>query len=58
MNDALVAALLEIERHVGHGGWDAPARLFALVPTEQLLAAEPSLAAQLENHRLRLVHLL
>lgn len=49
MNDALVAALLEIERHVGHGGWDAPARLFALVPTEQLLAAEPSLAAQLDR---------
>lgn len=46
-DDALVAALVEIERHVGHGGWDQPARLFALVPTADLVAAEPSLAAQL-----------
>lgn len=48
-DDALVAALMEIERHVGHGGWDQPARLFALVPTAQLLAAEPSLARQLKR---------
>lgn len=46
-DDALVAALLEIERHVAHGGWDQPARLFALVPTAELLAAEPTLAPQL-----------
>ena len=46
-DDALVAALVEIERHVGHGGWDQPARLFALVPTAQLIAAEPTLSAQL-----------
>ena len=46
-DDALVAALLEIERHVGTAGWDQPARLFALVPTDELLAAEPGLAAQL-----------
>ncbi|WP_442956894.1 PPA1309 family protein [Propioniciclava sp.] len=46
-DDALIAALMEIERHVGHGGWDQPARLFALVPTAELLAAEPSLAEQL-----------
>lgn len=45
-DDALVAALLEIERHVAHGGWDQPARLFALVPTRELVAAEPSLAEQ------------
>lgn len=45
--DALIAALMEIERHVGHGGWDQPARLFALVPTAELLAAEPALADQL-----------
>ncbi|QLQ15851.1 MAG: hypothetical protein HZY73_09545 [Micropruina sp.] len=45
--DALVACLLEIERHVGRGGWDQSARLFALVPTGELLAAEPSLAGQL-----------
>ncbi len=45
--DALVACLLELERHVGRGGWDQPARLFALVKTTDLLAAEPSLAGQL-----------
>ena len=48
-DDALQAALLEIERHVGHGGWDQPARLFALVPTAELLAAEPGLADQLDR---------
>ncbi|MBK8463040.1 MAG: hypothetical protein IPL36_08420 [Nigerium sp.] len=48
-DDALVAALIEIERHVGHGGWDQPARLFALVPTAELIAAEPTLAGQLER---------
>lgn len=47
MNDALVAALLEIERHVSRAGWDQPARLFALVRTTDLLAAEPALAEQL-----------
>lgn len=45
-DDALVAALMEIERHVSHGGWNQPARLFALVPTAELVAAEPSLAEQ------------
>lgn len=44
---ALAAALLEIERYVGRHGWDQPARLFALVPTHELVAAEPSLADQL-----------
>jgi len=48
-DDALVAALLEIERHVAHGGWDQPARLFALVSTAALVEAEPSLAAQLNR---------
>lgn len=46
-DEALVAALLEVERHVAEAGWDQPARLFALVPTAELIAAEPSLAAQL-----------
>lgn len=46
-SDALVAALLEIERHVGGIGWDQPARLFALVPTAELIAAEPQLAEHL-----------
>ncbi|GAB3703904.1 PPA1309 family protein [Mariniluteicoccus flavus] len=45
--DALVAALIEIERHVGRSGWDQPARLFALVRTDELLVAEPALAAHL-----------
>ena len=45
--DALSRAVIEIERHVSSAGWDQPAQLFALVPTEELLAAEPQLAAQL-----------
>lgn len=49
MNDALVAALLDIERHVTAAGWEQPARLFALVPTGELLAAEPGLAEQFEQ---------
>lgn len=47
MSDALIAALLEVERHVGRLGWDQPARLFSLVRTTDLLAAEPSLAQHL-----------
>ncbi|WP_202797026.1 PPA1309 family protein [Kribbella flavida] len=45
--DALSRAVVEIEKHVSSGGWDQPAQLFALVPTEELLAAEPKLAAEL-----------
>ena len=44
---ALVAALMELERHVREGGWDQPPRLFALVLTDELLASEPQLADQL-----------
>jgi hypothetical protein len=44
---SLVAVLLEIERHVGGAGWDQPARLFALVSTARLMAAEPALADRL-----------
>ncbi len=47
--DALVRVCVDIERHVGGLGWDQPARLFALVPTGALLAAEPSLAAALAD---------
>lgn len=43
----LQAALVEVERHVARLGWDQPARLFALVRTGDLLAAEPSLVDQL-----------
>lgn len=45
--EALLAALVEIESFVGRSGWDQPARLFGLVPTAELIAAEPSLADQL-----------
>ncbi len=37
----------EIERHVASGGWDQAPRLFALVPTAELLAAQPALAEAL-----------
>ncbi|GAA0925427.1 PPA1309 family protein [Kribbella koreensis] len=46
-SDALGRAVIEIERHVSSAGWDQPAQLFALVPTAELLAAEPQLAAEL-----------
>lgn len=48
-DDALTAALIEVERHVGRSGWDQPARLFALVRTAELIAAEPTLADQLSR---------
>ncbi|HZX03841.1 PPA1309 family protein [Kribbella sp.] len=45
--DALSRAVVEIEKHVSSAGWDQPAQLFALVPTGELLRAEPQLAAKL-----------
>jgi len=45
--DALVAALIELERHIGGYGWDQPPRLFALVRTDEVIAAEPELAGRL-----------
>ncbi|MGW6199568.1 PPA1309 family protein [Kribbella sp. NPDC055110] len=45
--DALSRAVVEIEKHVSSAGWDQPAQLFALVPTADLLRAEPHLAAEL-----------
>jgi hypothetical protein len=44
---ALIAALLDLERHVREAGWDQPPRLFALVHTDELIATEPELAAGL-----------
>jgi hypothetical protein len=44
---ALSQAVIEIEKHVSSAGWDQPAQLFALVPTDELLRAEPQLAAEL-----------
>jgi len=41
------SAAVEIEAHVAASGWDQPARLYALVPTSELLVAEPALAARL-----------
>ncbi|MEP7332451.1 MAG: PPA1309 family protein [Terracoccus sp.] len=45
--DPLAIAALDTERHVAAAGWDQPARLFALVRTESLLAREPHLRAQM-----------
>lgn len=47
---ALAAAVLEIESHVAGEGWDRQARLFALVPTGDLVAREPELASQMGLH--------
>jgi hypothetical protein len=41
----LATAVREIEQHAAEAGWDQPARLYALVPTSDLLAREPGLAA-------------
>lgn len=41
----LAAAVREIEVHAAEDGWDQPARLYALVPTADLVAREPTLAA-------------
>lgn len=45
--DPLAIAALDTERHVAAAGWDQPARLFALVRTEDLLAREPQLREQM-----------
>ena len=44
----LTALAIELEQHVGAGGWDQPARLYALVDTVQLLDTQPHLAAAIE----------
>ncbi|WP_182523924.1 PPA1309 family protein [Nocardioides dongkuii] len=45
VDPALAAAVLEIETHIAEGGWDQPARLYALVETAALVEHEPGLAA-------------
>ena len=40
----LEALVREVEDHVASAGWDQPVRLFALIPTVSLLAANPELA--------------
>lgn len=47
---ALRIAVLEVEADASDSGWDQPARLFALVATDELAAAEPELAAELGIH--------
>jgi hypothetical protein len=46
-DQAVRAVVREIEAHAAAAGWDRPARLYALVPTQDLLASEPSLAGLL-----------
>jgi hypothetical protein len=43
----LSAAVREVEAHAAAAGWDRPAALYALVPTDQLLAKEPQLAVSI-----------
>jgi hypothetical protein len=45
VDPVLRAAVREIEAHAADAGWDQPARLYALVPTSDLLTREPALAA-------------
>jgi hypothetical protein len=45
VDPVLATAVREIEAHAAEAGWDQPARLYALVPTADLLAREPALAA-------------
>ncbi|MFE1170723.1 PPA1309 family protein [Nocardiopsis sp. NPDC058789] len=40
-------AVMDLERHAAEQGWDRPLGLYALVPTSELLAAEPALASML-----------
>lgn len=47
LSAALAAAMNDVEEHVAEGGWDQQRQLFALVPTEELLAHEPALIGQL-----------
>jgi hypothetical protein len=37
--------VLEIEAHIAEGGWDQPARLYALVDTARIVEREPELAS-------------
>ncbi|MBX6388158.1 MAG: hypothetical protein IRZ08_04005 [Frankia sp.] len=40
----LASVVLEVEAHVAQGGWNQPAKVYALADTADLLAREPSLA--------------
>lgn len=43
VESALRAAVVEVESHVAREGWDQPMRLFAIVPTRLVRAANPEL---------------
>ncbi len=47
VDPVLRTAVLEVEAHPADEGWDQPARLYALVPTSDLVAREPGLAVAL-----------
>ncbi len=47
LTSALPVAVREVEDFLAEAGWDQPPKLFALVPTAELLAAEPGLAGSL-----------
>lgn len=44
----LSAVAREVEDFVSTAGWDQPPQLFALVPTAELVEAQPDLAAQVD----------
>jgi hypothetical protein len=44
----LSAAAREVDDFVSTAGWDQPPQLFALVPTAELVAANPELAGQVD----------
>lgn len=46
---ALPGVVREVEDFLAGSGWDQPPQLFALVPTADLLAAEPALAESLPD---------
>ncbi|MBB6173240.1 hypothetical protein HNR23_003300 [Nocardiopsis mwathae] len=39
--------VMDLERHAAEQGWDQPVRVYALVPTSDLLEREPALAGML-----------
>jgi hypothetical protein len=49
VTDPLALVALDTERHVAAAGWDQPARLFALVRTDELLVREPHLRDQMRE---------
>jgi len=49
MNDQLQSVVRELEQHAADAGWDRPAGLFALVPSADLIAREPGLAAVIDD---------